>query len=411
VGADTASATWSDFDNDGDPDLYVLALDGNVLFRNDGGAGFTDITAESGLAHLGWGQAAAWADFDGNGLLDLYVTNYAAPSGRFDDRLDALFSQATPGVFEDVSGWMGEVERGGFGYAAVWVDYDDDTDLDLYVLNDKGYPDPVVGGRMNRNVLWRNDGAGCGGWCFSDASIETAADYHAAAMGVAVGDYDNDLDLDIFFTDTVNQHLMRNDAGVFVGVEDEAGVNVRREGWGASLFDYDNDGWLDLHVALSQSGLSNRLYRNQAGRVFDDVSSLNCQPMLSSFGDAVADYDRDGDVDLIVGSRRDAVEVRLYENVTNSGNHYSRVRLTGGGPVNRDAIGARVYLTDDTGRIQMREVANGSSMGATSELILHFGLGSANAVSARVVWPDGAETFVGDVPTDAEWAVTYPVSP
>ncbi len=365
---------------------------------------------------MGRSQTASWADYDGDGRLDLYVANWNCescvdPPGPLGSQ-DALFHQEADGRFTNVTTeLLGTHEPLGYAYASVWLDYDDDRDPDLLVMADKGYDDPPrEDSYWNRNVLWRNDGAGCGGWCFTDVSVETGADQHTDAMGVAVADYDNDLDLDYFYTDVRAQQLLRNNGGTFELVGEAAGVSYPRTGWGTAFLDYDNDGWLDLYVAIDQNGdEGNRLFRNDALGEFEDVSRQSCASHVSNtYGVSYADYDGDGALDIAIGNRPDVVTNRLFRNLEgDNGNHWIRFRLTGGGPVNRDAVGARVYLRRSDGLEQMQEVKNGSSMGSGNDLALHFGLGDATLTEARVVWPDGREQSLGAPDRDREWAVSY----
>ena len=187
------------------------------------------------------------------------------------------------------------------------MDYDDDRDLDIYVVNDKAIN--ALG-----NVLWRNDGAGCGGWCFTDVSAASGADTVAHGMGLATGDYDNDGDLDFYFSNMVrSMFLLENDGdGGFVDVSERAGVAYHTGeavGWGTAFFDYDNDGWLDLYLAATgispiygKAGMHNEypdmLYRNRRdGRFVAMAQERFSAGKYATMGLSTADYNRDGSVD------------------------------------------------------------------------------------------------------------------
>ncbi len=244
----TGGAVWADYDNDGWRDLYVLAHGPNVLFRNQSGAGFRDVTTTAGVGDAGKGSTAAWGDYDADGLLDLFVANWRCyPECPRDNAAalasDRLYRNRGDGTFEDVSTLLGDKLRGA-AFSASFADFDDDGDPDIYVVNDM--VEHPIG-----NVLWRNDGPGCGGWCWNDASAET----RTGAVGLAVGDYDNDLDLDFYFSDMGEpMSLLQNVGGRFRNATEAAGVEAGDGtvvGWGTAFFDFDNDGWLDLFLAAS----------------------------------------------------------------------------------------------------------------------------------------------------------------
>jgi hypothetical protein len=316
----------------------------------------------------------------------------------------------------------------GAAFAVSFVDYDNDGDVDIYVANDM-LKNPIG------NVLWRNDGAGCGKWCWTDASAEANADTYTYSMGLAIGDYDNDLDQDFYFTNIVNpMTLLQNQGdGTFVDAARVAGVRIgptSAVGWGTAFFDYDNDGWLDLYVTTTEfirrrhvSGpggvpappeallapYPDFLFRNNGDGTFTDRTPRSWQREVQpTLGIAYADYDNDGWVDFVLGEWNEGYA--LYRNITfeTESNHWLTVRLVGGGPVNRYAVGARVYLTTNDGRTQMQDVICGSSLGAGNDLALHFGLGQASVDTVRIVWPDGTESVLEGVPSNQIVRVMYP---
>jgi hypothetical protein len=200
-------------------------------------------------------------------------------------------------------------------------------------------------------------------------------------------------------------------------------------GWGTAFFDYDNDGWLDLIVTTTEFKQSNYrgpqgllpapdtllapypdfLFRNNGDGTFANTTPRRWQiEPHATLGVAYADYDNDGWVDFVVGEWNE--RYALYRNITfeTESNRWLTVRLVGGGPVNRDAVGARVYLTTDDGRTQMQDVICGSSLGAGNDLALHFGLGQASVDEMRIVWPDGTESLFNGVPSNQIVHVIYP---
>lgn len=428
VDADTGGAVWVDYDNDGWQDLYVVNHGPNALFRNEGGAGFSDVTEAAGVGDAGKGTTATWGDYDGDSYLDLYVVNWSCFPECGDPNItlnhdaarDTLFHNQGDGSFVDVSDLLEYDLLLGAGFTASFTDYDNDGDADIYVVNDQFK-------NMLGNILWRNDGAGCGGWCWADASIEAGARTFIHGMGLAVGDYDNDLDLDFYFSDMVNGMVLLQNRGdgTFDDVADDAGVVVGPSsavGWGTIFFDYDNDSWLDLYLTATEfiqfdifSGpegmmFAHRefLFHNRGDGSFADVTpQLWIDDPVPSMGLAYADYDKDGWLDYVLGNWNQGYV--LYKN-TGSLTHnrnWINVRLRGGGDINRDAIGARVYLSTDGARTLMQEVKCGSSLGAGNDIALHFGLGDETIRELRVRWPNGEESLLSDVDVNQFLVVEY----
>lgn len=421
----SGGALWADYNNDGWRDLYVTNYGANSLFRNDGGQGFTDVSASAGVDDIGAGAMAAWADFDEDGWIDLYVVNHAScptqvhpdcPPRSWDD---ILYHNNGDGTFSDVTSALVTGFEGP-GFAGSWLDYDNDGDSDFYLVNDKmnGGTGPSPGS----NILFRNDGAGCAplAWCFTEVSAGTNTDAQVDGMGLAVGDYDNDQDLDLYFSDSGPARLLQNQMNIGVDGYEEvtvpAGVYFTITSWGAVMLDYDNDGWLDLYLATVGSDVAqgNRLWHNLGETfpgvvTFEDVSVVSgAQAFGFSLGVAYADYNNDGWVDLIVGNRdEEGFQLLRNNGAQGDGNHWLTVRLTGSGSINRDAIGARVYLTLDNGETLMQEVKSGSSFGSGNDLALYFGLGTADIVSLEVVWPDGTVEVFDEVGVDQVWEHIY----
>jgi hypothetical protein len=408
----SSAAVFADYDNDGWPDLYISATGPNTLLRNLEGQGFADVTDIAGVGDPGGGETAAWGDFDGDGHLDLYVTNHDIASP------DPLYRNRGDGSFEDVSQLLDLDERTHPSFTASFFDYDLDGDRDLYVANDKQFG----------NTLWRNDGPGCGGWCFTDVSEPSGAGIEMFSMGLAIGDYDADGDQDVFVTDIGPMSLLQNQAAqgqpVFVDVAVEAGASIDvlgwgEVGWGAQFLDYDNDGWLDLYVALGKMDpgpqLPNVLLRNLGNGSFAPVDEVGgAADEHLSFGLAIADYDADGWVDMLVGNN--GGPYALYRNRGSErfddDHHYLGIELRADGGtvgVSREAIGARVLVQDSHGHTQAREVIAGSSLGAGSSVRLHFGFGDAIPLAVTVVWPDGRIDQRLDPPVDTHWVLDYPI--
>lgn len=407
----SGGASWADTDNDGWPDLLVLGREADVLFHNDGGQGFSDMTSEAGVGDGYASKTASWADYDNDGWIDLYVANWGcvprcARTPGSTGEPDQLYHNNGDGTFSNVTKLLGG-KNGGGGFVARWLDFDDDGDLDIYLVNDEFILPPG-------NKLFRNDGPGCGGWCFEEVSEQAGAATKVMGMGVAADDWDRDGDLDIYFTNAGKMVLLQNQGdGTFVNTAAEAGVelNPNSVGWGAVSLDYDNDGARDLYVALAMNdrpGAYNALFHNDGTGVFSDIGHASgADDPGPSVGVAAADYDNDGWVDLVVGNYDRSY--RLFRNAGLAGdaNRWLALKLVGGGPVNRDAVGARVYVTTSDGRVQMQDVHNGSSVGGGSALTLYFGLGEAEIESVEVRWPDGTSQVVTDLAPNTAYVIGY----
>jgi hypothetical protein len=420
----SGGAVWADYDNDGWADLYVLNAGENRLFHNEAATSFVEVGAAAGVNDSAKGTTAAWGDYDRDGWLDLYVTNWSCfpECDPIDVSLqqDRLYRNNRDGTFEDVTSYLDRKKTLGAGFSVSFADYDSDGDPDIYVVNDKF--ENAIG-----NVLWRNDGPGCTGWCWTDVSRESGADALLNGMGLAVGDYNNDLDLDFYFTEMVYQMFLLDNQGdgTFDNRAQVARVAVNYNpdhtvGWGTAFFDYDNDGWQDLYMTTTRQGRDdftfaldihlpnpNEFFHNNGNGTF---SSLDIEDIdRASMGIAYADYDNDGRVDFVIGNWND--QFRLYRNVVNNRNHLVTLKLAGNGPVNRDAIGARALVRTDDGLTQMQEVKSGSGLGAGNDTALHFGLGQANIDSVEIQWPDASVCVLTAVPINRRVVVNYQEPP
>ncbi len=374
---------FADFDNDGDEDIFLANHRGpNRLYRNNGDGTFTDV-ADASLASGYLTFGAAWGDFNADGYVDLYVVNRGSVGAP---QPNQLFVNNGDGTFTDRAPELG-VDNSLAGLEAVWVDYDNDGDVDLYLSNDK----------HAGNHLWRNNGDGT----FTDVSVETGTDISIDSMGIAVGDFDGNGFIDFYLTNTVgltsieNVLLRSNGDGTYSNAATELGVTVARYGWGCAFFDYDNDMDLDLYVVNWMTPLitgdrtdaKNVLFRNNGNGSFTDVSDVtgasNSGP---GYGVAVGDYDNDGRLDMFVVNN--GAPPVLYHNVSGTTNHWLKV-LTQGTESNRDGIGARVTVTAG-GVPQFRDVSGGESYLCDPSREVEFGLaGNTIASTVDVRWPSG----------------------
>ncbi len=436
-------ACAADFDNDGFRDMYVSNYGDSKLFRNSGGMRFEDITAQAGMYEPDPSYRAmgcSWGDYDGDGLLDLVVVRYfhewkpgILDALDFKDAIRplALYHNLGNGTFEDVTHLLGSLKLPdgfrngkqpgsvwGAGFQPVWADFDDDGDLDLYIANDFGFT-------IQPNVMWRNDGAGSDGeWKFSDISKTTGADLPMSGMGIALGDYDLDGDLDMYVTNIgVNVFLKNDGEGIrFSNATTESaagipnvGVNLR-VAWSAMFFDYDNDGDEDLYVVSGNiPGVSNiikterqpnALLRNEGDGTFTNVSRTSgANHAGSGRGGGYLDLNDDGCLDLFVSNFNGSPA--LLKNACDNGNHWLKLKLTGS-ESNRDAIGAKITATvNDVS--QVRHIHGGAGLLGQSALTAHFGLGQAATIDRiSIRWPSGKVQELTAVAADQTLAVVEP---
>ena len=402
----SGGASIADFDNDGREDLLVLSRGAPSLFRNLGGWTFEEVAESAGLSRMGDGESAAWADYDRDGDLDLYIVHwyYLEQAGLPESR-DVLYRNEGDGSFTDVTDLLDDDRTRGPGFAATWFDFDNDGDDDLYVVNDKGFG----------NLLWRNDGAGCAAWCFTDISVASGAHRPADSMGVAFGDYDRDGDFDLAYSGSNELVLLQSQVAqgseTFIEVTAQAGVAIEDGiGWATILADFDNDGWLDFFANImdSQDAARNRLFINNGDGSFGEPPAGSLMAGGdTSLGAAASDHDRDGDLDLVLGNfgQDYRMHVNRLDPVDDSG--WLQLELTGRDGLASRAVGARIEVELDDGGLLLRQVHAGSGMGGNHTRRLHFGLGAAQVVSVRIVWPDGAEQILAG-PMTGFAAVDYP---
>lgn len=401
----SGGAIFADYDNDGDQDLYVLNWGENALLRNDGGV-FVDVTEAAGV---GGGdknsQTASWGDYDEDGFLDLYVANWACYDrcGRPQEGdIDRFYHNNGDGTFTNVTNLLGGKVLGA-GFVASFIDFDNDGDSDIYLVNDE-FINPVG------NALWRNDGAGCNGWCWEEISAESNADSKLMGMGLATTDFDRDGHLDFFFSNAGPMELLRSRGdGTFENVAPAAGVEFSEGiGWGTVFLDYNNDGWQDLYIAImdgaGEHNPGNPLFRNFGDGTFGQVFQSGANDMGQTLGVASADFDQDGRVDLVIGNIDEGY--KLYRNVDESDNNWLAFKLIGADGINRDAVGSRVYVTTDEGT-QMQEIIAGGSLGAGSELVLHFGVGEVESADIEIVWTNGERQTFENATINRRYTLTY----
>ena len=406
-----------DYNNDGFPDLLVTAVGQNRLFQNNGKGRFTDVTEKAGLGgRNAFSTSALWFDYDRDGLLDLFVCNYVkwSPDRDVFCSLDGKHkSYCTPEAYRGATCWLFH-NRGNGTFedvtAASGIFDSSSKSLGVALLDDNhdGWPDLLVANDTQPNKLYRNQHNGK----FKDAAVEAGLAFSSegkarAGMGVDVADFDNSGAPGIAITNFDNEMigLYRANGKNFEDIAPQSGVGMASRnslGFGCVFLDANLDGWLDFAVA---NGHIDETVRNIRGNVgyaqppqlflnngkggFHDVAAEVGgdfdQPKVGR-GLAYGDFDRDGDVDLLLTTNNGPAY--LYRNDQFAGNHSIRFRLVGT-KSNRDAIGAIVRVFAG-GITQSRMVKGGSSYLSQSELPLTFGLEKHGRIERVVIdWPSG----------------------
>jgi enediyne biosynthesis protein E4 len=427
--------TVGDFDNDGYPDLYVTGYGRAILYHNNGNGTFIDVTSKAGVAdEAGWSTSAGWFDYDKDGWLDLVVTNYIEWSpknnvwcgehrpgyrsychpGNYKGQRIKLYHNNHNGTFTDVSDASGVGKPEAKGMGVVLADFNND-----------GWPDIAVANDSWPNFLFINKHDGT----FEDDSLVSGIaasedGRYEAGMGIDAADVDGDGWQDIYITHLdfeLNRLYHNNRGGTFTDATFSSEIGNKAlllSGVSMKFLDYDNDGWTDI-LQLNGAMLDNiqlyhsevtypeplLMFRNSGKGMFKKVSeSLGpdfVRPIVGR-GIATADYDNDGDIDIVTNNRGDSPS--LLRNDGGSANHWLSVLLIGT-KSNRDGIGASLNLTSD-GITQFEQSKGGMGYMSASDPRIHFGLGKRNKIqSLQITWPSGQVDKLTNMPVDQIIAV------
>lgn len=418
----------ADYDNDGRDDVYITALEGDRLFHNDGGGKFRDVTSASGIRNANFGTSVAWLDYDRDGKADLFVANYVRWTAKGDlwCSLDGqtksyctpesykgtsskLYRNLGGGRFEDATDKAGAGERNSKSLGVTVFDYNNDGWADLFVANDT-QPNKLY--RNNRNGTFTEEGVAAG-VAFGEDGVARGA------MGVDAADYDRSGRPHLVVGNFTNQMLaLYHNEGKGLFVDEAPRSPLGRSSllsltFGTFFFDYDLDGWPDIFcanghideeigrvqpkIAFRQPPL---LFHNNGAGKFDNATPGQPEPFRRAIvarGTAYADFDRDGDLDVLISTNHGPAY--LYRNDGGTANHWISLRLRGT-TSNRSALGAVVRVQSASGK-QSQTVHSGSSYASQSDLALTFGLGRDAGVTAiEIEWPSGKKQRVAGLAID-----------
>jgi hypothetical protein len=428
------AAAWADFDNDGYLDLVVTSYDRIILYHNNANGTFTDVTAKAGLdKYRGFWTGATWGDYDRDGNVDLFICGYVKYDFRQEDlkKTSLQYSTVVPytlnpaaypperklllhnngdGTFTDVAAQAGVDDPTGRSLAAAWYDIDGDGWPDLYVAND------LWGSKLYLNL---HNGK------FKDVTRDVGLSDFRGEMGIAIGDWDNDGDPDIFVTHWIYQENALFDNLKFIpgepgkggplffgDIADQVGLGqISRNyiGWGTSFFDYDNDGKLDLFVVNGSTfqddrnprhliPMKNHLFWQQnPNQGFFEVGALSGAPFEKAHvgrGAAFADYDNDGNMDVFIVNQEGPAQLLRNDGGNRKNWIKIRVKCT---KSNRTGFGTKVEV-EAGGQRQMQEIGGQTSYLSQNFQEAHFGLNLEKEVAhLKVTFPSGTVREMNNV--------------
>ena len=416
---------FADMDGDGDLDLFIGGIydDPSKIYENQGNCVFTDVTANSPDIEQMVAEhtiSAGFGDYDLDGDLDMFLTHWATP--------DRLYRLTGPRLLETDHLWRNESDESGIRFVnvseetgmsdLVWLtrtypgtldfpfsaqDFDFTFAPTFARINDDAWPDIAIAADFGTTQLAINNGDG------TFRSLENPILREAQfGMGSALGDIDNDGDLDWFIASIMGpgneilsphgNRLYINDGSALIDDTARFGVADGSWGWGACFLDIDNDADLDIYHTngWSEPFLGHQVWQtpdarafvmNEAGTYTDEAQALGLATGTSGRGVVCADFDHDGDTDILELTDAPGNSASLWENRTAAaGRNFLRVKLEGL-PPNTEAAGARIFaVTGDT--VQMREVMIGSNYTSQNPTVQIFGLDSSTTVDELLVeWP------------------------
>lgn len=426
----------ADYNNDDFIDCLVTGYHENRLYKNNGNGSFTDVTKLAGLDQMfGLRAGAAWGDADLDGKLDLYVTGYVdffeLPESQamenlqeppsinpsvFDPLTNYLFRNNGDGTFTDISMPSAVENNRGKSLGATWANLDNVGSFELYVTND-----------VSDNVLYQNKGD----LLFQNISYQAKVADYRGSMGLAVGDWNNDLALDLFISHWIAEenglytnYLYRKEASGTLVFRDEADLyglgqsSLDYVGWGTFFFDMDNDGRLDLFVANGHTSqqrnnlerltpMRDQLFWNRNdSEGFYEISDRAGDYFKQEFvgrGSASADFNNDGLQDIAIINHSD--KLILLKNSSPVNNNWLQIKLKGT-QSNRSALGTRIILSIGQSN-QIREVGAQAPYLSQNSLIQHFGLQQEDEIELlQIIWPTGNKQIFKNIKVNQRIIIT-----
>lgn len=399
----------------------VIPREINLFFLNNGNGSFRDATREYGLdQQYSFSTGVSFGDFNADGWPDVYVSNYF---NEYKGKLSAVNDATVVGANQTAKGYLLRNEKGkkftevsdeygieytGYGFGGIFTDFDNDGDQDLFINHDFGFkrtPDILLENQYPRRS-------------FKDVSKATGMDLKINSMGAAVGDYNNDGLMDYYVTNIRFNYFMINQ-GIgkpFVNKAAQLGVDFHSIGWGANFADFDQDGDLDLFVANGDLNpncvaMANFYFENKGEKFQDNARAVGLADYGIGRGSVVFDYDNDGDLDLLVVNQEAVRDypvpsfTRLFRNEGGGGN-WLKVSLKGV-EAESHGIGSRIEV-EAGGKKMIREIDGGASSHLSqNSVIAHFGLGNAARVDKITVsWTGGNKQVIAGAPINQLITIT-----
>jgi hypothetical protein len=380
---------WGDYDNDGDPDLFLTVLsDSCKLFRNDGDWNFIDVTNEMGLQNAANQEffGATWGDYNGDGWLDLFIATYEAGLSKE----NMLFKNNGGVSFTDVSDVMGVGVDSDYSFQGTFMDFDFDGDQDLHVANDRP---PFDAYYINETEY------------FSNQALAKGLGIYSNSMSSSFADYDHDGDFDFYVTNTAdlgNDFWRRNGNGSYTDVAATLNMELFRFSWGALWIDINNDSWEDLFINnQAQAGDLPPFFINTLGG-FSNQNILGENFTQWSYSAAKGDFNNDGFYDIITNAHT-GFKSEFYKNLGSPINNWVKIDLEGTAS-NRDGIGTLVkYWVNGNLNVRYTRAGDGYLNQDSQWLIL--GLGTANQIdSLELHWLSGQIDYYNNI---AEGSILY----
>ena len=412
----TQGVSGADVNRDGFIDLFITTITSrkekkqipreiNLLFLNSGNGTFKDVTKEYGLDQMySFSTGGSFGDFNADGYPDIYVGNYF---NQYEGKLSHINDATIVGANQVAKGYLLLNEEGkkykdvyakydlnysGFGFGAVFTDYDNDGDQDLIVNHDFGYkrtPNMLLENRYPKEK-------------FVDVAKEKKMDLGINSMSTAIGDYNNDGFMDYYFTNIkFNMFMVNQGKGKpFVDKANELGMGLHGISWGANFADFDHDGDVDLYVANGDLNpdchpMAHFYYENNNASFTDKAVEYGLADYGIGRGSVVFDYDNDGDLDILVVEQEPVYPnypvpsvTKLYKNYSAKGN-WIKIALNGIA-AESNGIGSKIEI-EVAGKKMIREIdGGGSSHISQNSLIAHFGIGNATTIQKiTVYWTGG----------------------